>query len=75
MAGEWHCSKCGKILNVLDIHWASDVVGHVNCACGASYLIEGRKMTDNETVYYISDSNTDRKTKEAQDNVERRFRG
>ena len=30
-----------------------------NCACGASYLIEGRKMTDNETVYYISDSNTD----------------
>lgn len=59
MAGEWHCSKCGRILNVLDIHWTSDVVGHVNCACGASYLIEGRKMTDNETVYYISDSNTD----------------
>ena len=46
-------------MNVLDIHWSSDVTGHINCPCGARFTVEGHKITDDETVYYISTSNTD----------------
>ena len=58
MAGEWHCTECGRTLNVLNIQWESHTFGHIACICGARFKVEGHCKTDREKVFYISENDT-----------------